>query len=89
MLFEDLIAKREREDFLQFIVHDLRVIMRIYIVVFLPFLQFLHEGAGLVPSADEGFLEGLDDSGDFVFLFGFLGEDDRIDGCPDYPSYGE
>ena len=78
MLFEDLIAKREREDFLQFIEHDLRIIMGVDIVVVLPRLQFLYKGAGLVFSADDGFLEGLDDGGDFVFLPGFLGEDDRI-----------
>lgn len=52
--------------------------MGVDIVVFLPRLQFLYKGAGLVFSADDGFLEGLDDGGDFVFLPGFLGEDDRI-----------
>lgn len=78
MLFEDLIAKREREDFLQFIEHDLRIIVRVDIVVFLPRLQFLHKCAGLVFSVDDGFLEGLDDGGDFMLLMGFLGEDDRI-----------
>ena len=78
MLFEDLIAKREREDFLQFVVHDLRIIVRVDIVVFLPRLQFPYKGAGLVFSADDGFLEGLDDGGDFMLLMGFLGKDDRI-----------
>ena len=78
MLFEDLIAKRKREDFLQFIVHDLRIIVGVDIVVVLPRLQFLHKCAGLVFSADDGFLEGLDDGRDFMLLMGFLGEDDRI-----------
>lgn len=63
---------------MQFIVHNLRIIMGVDIVVFLPRLQFLYKGAGLVFSADDGFLEGLDDGGDFVFLFGFFCEDDRI-----------
>ena len=78
MLFEDLIAKRKRDDFLQFIEHDLRIIVGVDIVVFLPRLQFLHKCAGLVFSADDGFLEGLDDNRDFMLLMGFLGEDDRI-----------
>ena len=78
MLFEDLIAKRKWEDFLQFIVHDLRIILGVDIVVFLPRLQFLHKCAGLVFSVDDGFLEGLDDGGDFMLLMGFLGKDDRI-----------
>ena len=78
MLFEDLIAKRKWEDFLQFIVHDLRIILGVDIVVFLPRLQFPYKGAGLVFSADDGFLEGLDDVGDFMLLMGFLGKDDRI-----------
>ena len=78
MLFEDLIAKRKRDDFLQFIEHDLRIIVGVDIVVVLPRLQFLHKCAGLVFSADDGFLEGLDDNRDFMLLMGFLGEDDRI-----------
>ena len=78
MLFEDLIAKWKRENFLQFVVHDLCIILGVDIVVFLPRLQFLHKCAGLVFSVDDGFLEGLDDGGDFMLLMGFLGEDDRI-----------
>ena len=78
MLFEDLIAKRKRDDFLQFIEHDLCIIVGVDIVVFLPRLQFLHKCAGLIFSADDGFLEGLDDNRDFMLLIGFLGEDDRI-----------
>lgn len=78
MLFEDLIAKRKAHDFLQFIVHDLRIIMGVDIVVVLPRLQFLYKGAGFVFSTDDGFLEGLNDGGDFMLLMGFLGEDDRI-----------
>ncbi len=52
--------------------------MSIDVSVVLPRLQFLHKGAGLVFSADDGFLEGLDDGGDFMLLMSFLGEDDRI-----------
>lgn len=63
---------------MQFVVHDLCIILGVDIVVFLPRLQFLHKCAGLVFSADDGFLEGLYDGGDFMLLMGFLGEDDRI-----------
>ena len=63
---------------MQFVVHDLCIILGVDIVVFLPRLQFLYKGAGLVFSVDDGFLEGLDDGGDFMLLMGFLGEDDRI-----------
>ena len=63
---------------MQFVVHDLCIILGVDIVVFLPRLQFLHKCAGLVFSVDDGFLEGLDDGRDFMLLMGFLGEDDRI-----------
>ena len=52
--------------------------MSIDVSVVLPRLQFLHKCAGLIFSADDGFLEGLDDNRDFMLLMGFLREDDRI-----------
>ena len=52
--------------------------MSIDVSVVLPRLQFLHKCAGFVFSADDGFLEGLDDGRDFMLLMSFLGEDDRI-----------
>ena len=67
---------------MQFVVHDLCIILGVDIVVFLPRLQFPYKGAGLVFSVDDGFLEGLDDGGDFMLLMGFLGEDDRIGDLP-------
>lgn len=54
--------------------------MCIDIIFFLPHLKFLYEGTGFVFSAQYGLLQGLDDVRFFVFLFGFLGEDDRFDG---------
>ena len=47
-------------------------------------MQFLHKCPGLVLSAIYGLLQGFDDIRFFVFLFGFLGKDERIDpldGC--------
>ena len=42
--------------------------MSIDVSVVLPRLQFLHKCAGFVFSADDGFLEGLDDGRDFMLL---------------------
>ena len=73
---EYIIAERNRHQFFQFIVHYSGIIVGIDVGLFLPIVQFLDEGTGFVFSADDGFLEGLDDGGDFMLLMGFLGEDD-------------
>ena len=52
--------------------------MRIDILIFLPNMQFLHEGSGLIFSALYGLLQGSDDSWFFMLDFGFLGKDDRV-----------
>ena len=52
--------------------------MRIYVPLFLPRLQFLHESTGFVLSSLHGLLEGLNDGRNPAFLFGFFGEDNRI-----------
>ena len=54
--------------------------MRIDILIILPFVKFLNEGACLILSTLYGLLQSFDDRRDFTLQFGLLCEDDRFDG---------
>ena len=79
MLFEGLITEGHRHQFAQFVVHHLRVVIRIHVGLVLPVVQFLNESTGLVLAALYGLLQSGDDVRFFVFDFGFLGKNNRID----------
>ena len=78
MLFKSLIAKYQRCYFIPFIVHDTCIIVCIDVAFFLPRAQLFNKSTGFVLSSLHGLLEGLNDGRNPAFLFGFLGEDNRI-----------
>ena len=78
VLLEDLVAECEGCQFIQFVVHDAGVVVGINVALFLPLVELLDEGAGLIASAQDGSLQGGDDKLLLALLLGFLGKDDRI-----------